>query len=436
LLTWCPHCSANFRVSDAQLQAAHGKVRCGACMKIFNAQEHLMSEDPTPTSQTTSRTTKAPVTTKPSNVKPASTRKSPSSIKAIDNDFGSDSFSTDEVDNLDDLTEALSKAGDDIDDGLVFQDAPDEDMEDDNYLGNLESELSDSFRDLEQLSEAKKFEFEDDGEEASSPIDESWAEQMLRELENPATQLSSPPEGSPVTANPTLNSPDSKPAPAAIKGFGGSAAQPAKAPPNKPASPHPLETTLRAERDNPYHSLRAEPITVKTTMSEESGINWLKTLLWTIATIALLVFLALQLAWFQFDKLARYDELRPLYARACEVLDCKLPPLHDIEKIKSQNLVVRSHPLVSKALIIDAIAINQATYEQPFPDISLNFSDINNNIVAQRRFTPKEYLSGEAKGLTVMPPKVPVHIALEILDPGKKAVNYTLDFISTYDTDE
>ena len=440
MLTRCPHCSASFRVSDAQLQAAHGKVRCGACMKVFNASEHLMSEDPAPT-QSAPKTAKAPVTAKPSSVKPATPSKPSSSITATDNafdDFDNDNFNTDDVDDLDDLTEALSAAGDDIDEELVFQDDPDEDKEDDSYSGQLinESELSDSFRDLEQPSEAKKFEFAgDDEEEESSSTDESWAEQMLRELEKPSAPVKRPPESS-VSVDPTLTPLDSAAAaPAATKAFGGSA-QPAKAPPNKPAAPHPLETTLRAERDNPYHSLRAEPINVKSTMTVESDMGWLKPLLWTVAIIALLVFLALQLAWFHFDKLARYDQLRPLYAQVCEVLGCKLPSLYDIEKIKSQNLVVRSHPLVNKALIIDAIVINQATFEQPFPDISLNFSDINNNIVAQRRFTPQEYLSGEAKGLTVMPPNVPVHIALEILDPGKEAVNYTLDFIATYITEE
>ncbi len=402
-------------------------------MKVFNASEHLMSEDTAPAPQAMSRTTK---TSPPA--KPAAASKPPSSIATSDNAFdnyGDDDFATEDVDDLDDLTDALTAAGDDIDDELVFQDDPDEDKEDDSYSGQLinESELSDSFRDLEKPAEDKKFEFEGDNEEEeSSSTDESWAEQMLRELEKPA---SAPAKTPAVDNSPKVSSkPDqaSAQAPAEARSPGSSPSPTTTSSKPPPPGPHPMETTLRAERDNPYHSLRAEPISVKSNMIVETGSGWVKPLLWTVAIIALVVFLALQLAWFHFDKLARYDQLRPIYARACDVLGCTLPSLYDIGKIKSQNLVVRSHPLVNKALIIDAIVINQATFEQPFPDISLNFSDINNNIVAQRRFTPLEYLSGEAKGMTVMPPKVPVHIALEILDPGKEAVNYTLDFIATY----
>ena len=46
MLTRCPHCNASFRVSKNQLQAAQGKVRCGACMEVFDASKHLLQDDP------------------------------------------------------------------------------------------------------------------------------------------------------------------------------------------------------------------------------------------------------------------------------------------------------------------------------------------------------------------------------------------------------
>lgn len=39
--TRCPHCQTTFRVSEAQLNAAKGKVRCGKCQQVFNAREHI-----------------------------------------------------------------------------------------------------------------------------------------------------------------------------------------------------------------------------------------------------------------------------------------------------------------------------------------------------------------------------------------------------------
>ena len=41
MYTRCPICKTNFSVSEAQLQVAQGKVRCGACKNVFNARQHI-----------------------------------------------------------------------------------------------------------------------------------------------------------------------------------------------------------------------------------------------------------------------------------------------------------------------------------------------------------------------------------------------------------
>lgn len=52
MLTSCPFCSATFRVSQQQLDAAEGMVRCGDCDGVFNAAEHLVAEHtPAPTNE-------------------------------------------------------------------------------------------------------------------------------------------------------------------------------------------------------------------------------------------------------------------------------------------------------------------------------------------------------------------------------------------------
>ncbi len=35
--TRCPHCGAGFQIEEAQLQHAGGRVRCGSCLQIFDA---------------------------------------------------------------------------------------------------------------------------------------------------------------------------------------------------------------------------------------------------------------------------------------------------------------------------------------------------------------------------------------------------------------
>lgn len=41
-VTCCPHCSTSFRITAAQLQTARGAVRCGSCLQIFRATDHLV----------------------------------------------------------------------------------------------------------------------------------------------------------------------------------------------------------------------------------------------------------------------------------------------------------------------------------------------------------------------------------------------------------
>ncbi|MCP3689826.1 MAG: DUF3426 domain-containing protein [Gammaproteobacteria bacterium] len=43
--TRCPNCKARYRVTDNQLHAAQGKVRCGECNNVFNALQALNSQE-------------------------------------------------------------------------------------------------------------------------------------------------------------------------------------------------------------------------------------------------------------------------------------------------------------------------------------------------------------------------------------------------------
>ena len=44
--TRCPHCGAQFKISDEHLGQARGAVRCGSCLQIFQATDHFVGETP------------------------------------------------------------------------------------------------------------------------------------------------------------------------------------------------------------------------------------------------------------------------------------------------------------------------------------------------------------------------------------------------------
>lgn len=163
---------------------------------------------------------------------------------------------------------------------------------------------------------------------------------------------------------------------------------------------------------------------------EKPAPNWGKRLLWGLLTLLAAALLAFQYVWYHFDEMARQDQYRPWFQQLCPMVGCQVPTRVDISRIKSSNLVVRSHPDFKGALIVDAIIYNRAPFAQPFPLLELRFADLNGQLIASRRFKPSEYLSGELAGRGEMPSQTPIHIALDILDPGPKAVNYSLSFRS------
>lgn len=181
-------------------------------------------------------------------------------------------------------------------------------------------------------------------------------------------------------------------------------------------------------RDEGLLHLEQEPLQLDWQQPEKKP--WGRTLGWVGLNLFGLLALGTQYINYHFDELARQDQYRPWFEQLCPELGCKLPSKVEISLIKSSNLVVRSHPEFAGALIVDAILYNRAPFSQPFPLLELRFADLNGHLIASRSFKPGEYLGGEMAGHTEMPPQTPIHIALDILDPGTKAVNYSLSFHS------
>ena len=45
LITRCPNCGTQFRVTENQLSIASGRVRCGACLTVFQGIDHLILDE-------------------------------------------------------------------------------------------------------------------------------------------------------------------------------------------------------------------------------------------------------------------------------------------------------------------------------------------------------------------------------------------------------
>ncbi|WP_299979907.1 DUF3426 domain-containing protein [uncultured Pseudoteredinibacter sp.] len=169
-------------------------------------------------------------------------------------------------------------------------------------------------------------------------------------------------------------------------------------------------------------SIEPEPLEMEF-RQEKPSWNWL----WGSGAFLAIIVAIGQLAWLKFDDLNLQPPYRGFYQTACNFIGCSLPPQVDLSKLKASNLVVRSHPEQEQALVVDMVLLNLANFEQEFPDIQLSFSDIDGKAIASRSFRPAEYLAGELAGASIMPIQRPIHLSLEIVDPGEQAVNYKVN---------
>ena len=402
-VTQCPHCQTSFRVSHAQLSVARGVVRCGSCLQVFNAAKQLLE-------QRGAKETVQPVA--PAIVEPP-----------VQRAISQKQWSAAEMD-LDSL---------DLDEELA-------------RLEQREIQPTTEFgRHREDNLSARR--------DTTEPDEEPWSDSLFSESaadRAEAAEATITPEPTVEPSTPSRTEPslslepvelDDEPLPPQLR-----LNDPLDAPLHHERlsaadttdefdDDLPSIEPLRKRRERSEPAMRAEVLQDLT--DDPLQLDWQKRrspwgrrLLWSLLILLGAGALVGQYIAYHFDELARQDKYRPWFQQLCPQIGCTVPSKVDIAKIKSSNLVVRSHPEFNGALVVDAIIYNRAPFSQPFPLLELRFADLNGHLIASRRFKPGEYLNGDLEGMAEMPPQTPIHIALDILDPGSKAVNYSLSFHS------
>ncbi|MFA0810917.1 DUF3426 domain-containing protein [Microbulbifer epialgicus] len=421
LVTRCPHCSTSFHINDQQLRAARGAVRCGSCLQVFRADENIVFTDESDNNRSDlealledddflihddielgDEEPAPPKQLEPSPVaKEEKVEKHPQAVEA------------ENVQSADEERGSNSLIGDAFGDNEwqeLQEEAVREEPEED-----LESVLKPDWNDIPDFDHRSVNNNDDnsntslygDNFENRDPWEQSLESQATAtEALDPAptialdlsTQETLPPQASvangrrePFFASSAETNPDSQ---------------------------------VEPEREQLISAIQPAPLEMSWGVTPQKKVlpSWLWWLLLPLLTTTLLA----QIAYFQFDTLSKKQPWRNIYASACPLFDCRLPQLRDLNAIQATNLMVRSHPQLEGALVVDAVLVNTADYSQPFPNLLLNFSDLKNREVASRRFSPEEYLQGELAGRKLMPQDSPIHIAIEVVDPGAEAVNYEM----------
>ncbi|MCW9059638.1 MAG: zinc-ribbon and DUF3426 domain-containing protein [Gammaproteobacteria bacterium] len=164
-------------------------------------------------------------------------------------------------------------------------------------------------------------------------------------------------------------------------------------------------------------------------MAEPSRRVSARTWLGLAAALLLVLALAGQWLYVQRDLWLDHPQWRPWADRACAVLGCELPLRRDSRQIELLEREVRDHPRVAEAVLISATFVNRATFPQPYPVFEVAFSDLSGSLLAMRHFAPAEYLEDPGAIPDGLAPGQPARVRLEVLDPGRQAVSFRMEFL-------
>lgn len=374
LTTQCSHCDTKFRLLPAQLDAAHGMVRCGSCRQVFNAVERLQTG---------------------AHEKPAK----------------EDFLIHDDLDiNIDspEFEQELAR--------LAQQEQPTADS-----VFGKDSQTTASDTHEEKFTDKPTADFYQATQVTDAPYDEeAWAAALLAEagVEPEIGELFTLADTDLTAETEALCATDF--------------AQQAAAESSVETDLANENTKLSSSRKEPrireaFTELDVEPLA----LTWRPKPNPCKgRIIWGGLTVFTLCAFIAQYIYFNFDDLARNENSRVWIQRLCPVIGCSMPSRVNVDLIKSSNLMVRKHPEFKDALLIDAVIYNRASYVQAYPLIKLNFLDAEKTTLASRTFSPAEYLGGELAGSQQMPAQIPIRISFEVLIPTKLAENYSIEFLS------
>ena len=381
LVTQCPHCQTRFRLTPEQLSVAAGHVRCGACLAVFHAADAAAA---------------MPQTT-PADAPPAPPQQpSPSQ----------DSLLHDDPDEPD-----LAALG--LDESIIHEVNP----------APPSAELHEDFLSTPPARDfGPDFDHQRRGLDDLLPDQNSYADQGIFQRDQPG---------------PIAEQAELQPGQPRDTGIPKEPEQPVAS-----ADTTAIDTGDALEAGSEHLPAadddRLEPllpplgleILEEELLSEAPARRRSPPWLWTSLALLALLALPTQYLLYNFDALARDQHSRPVLENICLLVRCELPARVDISRIRSTNLLVRPHPEFPNALAIDVILYNRADFAQPFPVLEMQFADASGRQLASRRFRPEEYLSGELAGVSLMPSQTPIHVGLNMLDPGEQARSYRLEFLS------
>ena len=202
----------------------------------------------------------------------------------------------------------------------------------------------------------------------------------------------------------------------------------------------PSASLQQSESENPSDSINEHQVdedvlinadVIPTVIRDDFGDNPLtrtnspiQIAVFTLGAIALALFFLGQITYWQ-----NIDILPRSWVNTfCQPFGCGDENKQDLAAIRILNRNIYTHPNVEKALMITTSFVNQAEHAQPYPLLQISLLDTQGQLIAVRRFSPKDYLVNKSLLDKLMQPNQPVGARLEVQDPGNNVIAYEFEF--------
>ena len=376
MLSRCPACATVFRVDTVQLRAREGRVRCGRCHTVFDAVDAMVdvplpksgdtpvaAADLAPPPSAPEIENAAPVADEPEHSHATLTFAAEPDIELLTDDPAVVTTDRLDLDVGSAGTSPSPQPGDSME-ALVERTT-------DYWQTRVDDNAAAEAREAAEAAEATA--------ENEVPVDD-----------HPGTTAAdeAAPEPDPDVTQP-LDIVELEAAPAPGDDIVAAPAAPVRDPLLDPPP------ALEPVRDAAVQRIRRELYGEDQTPRRSA----LKTALWSVGILLLVLLAAAQLAYlFRTELVIAQPALKPLFEQACARLGCTLPAPRraDLISIESSEL----NPDIERAplLRLNALLRNGATHEQDWPHLELSLTDTSDRPIVRRVLAPADYLPADRRG--------------------------------------
>ncbi len=436
--TRCPYCSSVFAVSNAQLAIRDGYTRCGKCFQVFKADDYLISAKSSENSDDKNTTDNQ--TKNRSHIVDLH-KISPAKSKGFDS----------ALDSFLDKTTVPAQAPEETGPEQTTIDYDQKQKEKVNLSVIPNPHPAPEPKTPESLSAAVPVaeRIPDTPQSLGQEFNEQWLNEVAPETEQPVEQpidqdshannivaKTSPAGSTTTTADNKVDNKDSQGVDDDLMGYL-----------NKNSVPAAAATKIKTDRAlpgmNDFHEnqrskkkTKALPMHFQTTKRNVAldklkerksffNLNLFHTLGWLVLSLLMVVLLAVQYVFFNFDQLAANPRYQPTMHKACLQLGCDVP-LIDIDKIKLSKVLARHYQADPTATKFTATMTNSAEESQPFPTIRLLVLK-DKQVISGRIIHPAEYLTSGYNSQARIIPNKPTEIEFVVKISREEIPVFALD---------